>query len=1257
MDLDPEEILRTRYILSTFILKKPVERWGTMALFMELKSVDKLLIAQMLVGKAMVPPKMYDCIVYLMGTILNAPISIVCASCIFTSIIDATQDTLLAPNSIILLSRCGEIGSLKQKGNRKLKLGKSLAYVFYQQIKREMATNKVTSTTTVRIEGPEPADDISVGQTSSHRKFSTDTEDEMCSISVKNATEEDHTSAIAIDDNGNLASLSRRPTNVDEDLQYLPEFQDQFDEWPDRASTPVLPSTCAEANITTNERSAFTEENSNTNSSTYSPNCTDSDDTVIYFEEDTEVTDAAILEQLEGTSDNVAIEHSNPVVQTTETSRETSEVHDEPDIHINQEKHVVQSEEGISPNSDFYARGDKSSKCVPPSLASLVLSNIKNAVCLTDVYSTIEREHSHSRKISFYAEANADQSKVRLCGNYNIDACNSIPCTRPKLLRSLSDTCIDFHHMEGITMDRNYEAKAEHDKNYPPCEAEGVIVCEEAEFDGNKSTSSNALSSASVDCAEETNLHKRTIEVLPTKKSHGHDIAGTFLETPSHLPSDTMSRNRKLSNSVPPQQDCTVMCEEGKDLRADVSQPIVTANCSAMNIDSVLVERESFLSHCEHGECQVEIHATLLQCQSTNAVHTEKCTVDDSSTVSDEDIEVTAFIMRQPHVESESDAHSDTDIEGSVYSANDDHPQCMGKSVDRNISPMFSDPELSSNESHSANRCDENSTGTSLLDTFMNIDVAAVVSAFITQTDSSSASTTEHAFDSCNIASPTEMEHATVCNDKSSLICNDNSTHCDRREISRDTRTSELPMDTAVCHDESSMDSTMVDAKLKLISMTESDVERDYGESEMDGMQSTITKTHCRVSNIRPTKPSVMDEDMAASLSLLALSNTACVEDNSLIQHCQEHCAECNGNGLQHQVVGGMTHELSNSVPLTDNSVHSVAFESTSCDRTAERNEANVNGMLIITKANDITSEVSLPLKYVDCKISCCMDKLQLLPTPASFLSFAFVQNIENSTARNRNAENYEREAKDAEGYRVPMKSTFTGYVTQHSKNSVQRMEEEDTVAENNNVLDQQKPVSGTESPTVMQNTEVNEMNIVSKHYDSVSSFSDAEPYVDSEMEEQVTEQTTASLHGESVGGSELWNVVANGQLSQVEVASQSNQTVENVSDDDKSGHSDGDPLILGEGISLVAGADKDSIPSFLHPLLRSRYTSAEESGNEEPTMKKRHYPWKSVFDTDSEFKEPLIIVQKKLRSRCVNVHKKKILMRVAGKNVSRERQ
>ena len=218
-------------------------------------------------------------------------------------------------------------------------------------------------------------------------------------------------------------------------------------------------------------------------------------------------------------------------------------------------------------------------------------------------------------------------------------------------------------------------------------------------------------------------------------------------------------------------------------------------------------------------------------------------------------------------------------------------------------------------------------------------------------------------------------------------------------------------------------------------------------------------------------------------------------------------------------------------------------------------------------------------------------------------------------------------------------------------------MEEEDTVTENNNVLDWQKPVSGTESPTVMQNTEVNEMNIVSKHYDSVSSFSDTEPYMDSDTEEQVTEQMTASLHGESVGGSELQNVVANGELSQVEVASQSNQTVQNVSDDDKSGHSDGDPVILGEGISLVAGADKNSIPSFLHPLLHSRYTSAEESGNEEPTMKKRHYPWKSVLDTDSEFEEPLIIVQKKLQSRCVNVHKKKILMCVAGKNVSRKRQ
>ena len=86
-----------------------------------------------------VPPKMFECIVYLFGKILNISISIVCTSCIFTSLSDGSQDTILSLYSIILVSCCGELYILRQRGFKKVRLGMSMLYVFYTSLKEKMA--------------------------------------------------------------------------------------------------------------------------------------------------------------------------------------------------------------------------------------------------------------------------------------------------------------------------------------------------------------------------------------------------------------------------------------------------------------------------------------------------------------------------------------------------------------------------------------------------------------------------------------------------------------------------------------------------------------------------------------------------------------------------------------------------------------------------------------------------------------------------------------------------------------------------------------------------------------------------------------------------------------------------------------------------------------------------------------------------------------------------------------------------------------
>ena len=139
IDLDEDAAVRTRYIISTFILQNTVETWDCMPAFLRSKDFDKVMLAKMTVGSLPVLPKMFGCIIYLFGKILNISISIVCTSCIFTSLSDGSQDTILSLYSIILASHCGKLYILRERGFKKIHLGMSMLYAFYTSLKEKMA--------------------------------------------------------------------------------------------------------------------------------------------------------------------------------------------------------------------------------------------------------------------------------------------------------------------------------------------------------------------------------------------------------------------------------------------------------------------------------------------------------------------------------------------------------------------------------------------------------------------------------------------------------------------------------------------------------------------------------------------------------------------------------------------------------------------------------------------------------------------------------------------------------------------------------------------------------------------------------------------------------------------------------------------------------------------------------------------------------------------------------------------------------------
>ena len=134
MDITMDQAERLKIVLSTFVLKCDIESWPDIALLMFEKDVSKYVLVKMIMGQAIILPKMFDFFVHFLALVFSAQISIICASCIFTSIQHATQDTLLFKSSIILVSDYSELSIVKQIGRTKFKLRPCLIMDFYADL-------------------------------------------------------------------------------------------------------------------------------------------------------------------------------------------------------------------------------------------------------------------------------------------------------------------------------------------------------------------------------------------------------------------------------------------------------------------------------------------------------------------------------------------------------------------------------------------------------------------------------------------------------------------------------------------------------------------------------------------------------------------------------------------------------------------------------------------------------------------------------------------------------------------------------------------------------------------------------------------------------------------------------------------------------------------------------------------------------------------------------------------------------------------
>ena len=139
LDLTAHEAYRTTVLLATFVLKDDIVRWPQLRSFIERYNLSSVVIARMVKGMGKVPPNMYDFFIMLMGIAMNVPVSIVCASCIYTNVPDAGQHRLLFPTSILLMCQEGSLYILEKSNQKKHRLGMSPLYMFTKKTQDKMS--------------------------------------------------------------------------------------------------------------------------------------------------------------------------------------------------------------------------------------------------------------------------------------------------------------------------------------------------------------------------------------------------------------------------------------------------------------------------------------------------------------------------------------------------------------------------------------------------------------------------------------------------------------------------------------------------------------------------------------------------------------------------------------------------------------------------------------------------------------------------------------------------------------------------------------------------------------------------------------------------------------------------------------------------------------------------------------------------------------------------------------------------------------
>ena len=142
LDLTAHEAYRTTVLLATFVLKDDIVRWPQLHSFIERYNLSSVVIARMVKGMEKIPPNMYDFFIMLMGIAMNVPVSIVCASCIYTNVPDAGQHQLLFPTSILLMCQEGSLYILEKSNQKKHRLRMSPLYMFTKKTQDEMSKRR-----------------------------------------------------------------------------------------------------------------------------------------------------------------------------------------------------------------------------------------------------------------------------------------------------------------------------------------------------------------------------------------------------------------------------------------------------------------------------------------------------------------------------------------------------------------------------------------------------------------------------------------------------------------------------------------------------------------------------------------------------------------------------------------------------------------------------------------------------------------------------------------------------------------------------------------------------------------------------------------------------------------------------------------------------------------------------------------------------------------------------------------------------------